>query len=1743
MSATPDRRRERAAELVAAALIRTLATSAWTARRTYTTGLLGLQPAEIHAALAASITRDVRVETGSGTGRAEIGAIPASGNLVIPYLVTAPGAGTTENSGSSGFAATLRTQFLDGASEPRVLLVLADRPDETVTSASDDLSQLRALGFPAVADAAALEHLGGPVARGTLLADVLADMKASSSSTPGWERLERLDAFLRDHGNDSPAQVGTHLYKLGEYLSDPAATGKRLRDGRAWRTLISNAMATPSRNLEHHLTKKKANPRGARLAADSAGPAGIDWSAFTLADLVDREGVPDPLELDSRQPVTGARLALQGARGALVMWLSGGGGSFQLHLSREPATGEDVSIVLARTPRMLGAVDGATASFRLEAPQGWTWSFGSLHLGAAEPLPIAITFSDSPLIAFEDGLLVDAASEAFLCGEEPRLRCWAPTGRDVGLALLDAGGDDPDQVQNVTGSAPDGQPVGPVPVLAQGASDDGTEEADPRSDQDDPHGVGSGPGAAGGGDEPGSSPEHGEGEGGEGGDQAQGDAGAEGLPAHEHLTFPHALLKLTARDWPTSAGVNGEGELGATLGTERARIRPRLGTVDLVAVERRTHPHPEWAQYQVPVTGPEASPALKLADLPEAQPAWAGEMAAFRHARIAFFAAADGAGSAYAVDPHSAVARDYIRTYRDLLWALPRSGMQRSEYDLLIGLDLVEVGGIRDLLISPMSPLSVAFHAALSTRLLGSSSGGDTLGPNDIRSLRLQWVVPLLNLQGSWFESVPSEHAFLWRQYATLDDASQGSYSRNAAFIRNRIEFFLAVHPHLAGGDNVIAISCAAPGNGRPLLNAMRLLLKPELRETTPGGYAYPRFDITLAAPSADVRDTLGELTAGGPDHEIDRVIRTRCSIRVRDSADPEHFSHLSFLFRTPGGRSTAPVDMGRRAPTTYCGGLATTPGRARVDDSGQVFATGVFASEPAAGSGDLARIQYRTLELVGGQGGERLVPGGTRMVRARATGTTVDAWYARSAWVVHLDRMIGIEAFADDSNRSILEYEDRAEPAAFGYDGITATRYIAPYLAALKRSVEDLSPLTEDQGRRLMSLLESVSGRWTLQIIQREIAKVRERVGTACAIDYIGRAEGTLPTAPGTVSALVALEEVVPGFPEPGVPAMYQRSRTGKGPICDDLLLLTLIPRPGQPPLLSATATEVKFTSGSAPDVAKAAGQVAQTNEWLEQRYGRSARSRDLRGAELAELIRSAGTRNRAFAFGHNVEPAAGLGVAAEAALTELGAGQYELALGSTRGSRKRSGIVVSIEAALPGAPSLTQLNGPDGPLDLVTLGRDWLRTVLSGGQPARPSAWPALGPAAPAASPPDAPPGTSSATTPPGGGGAGGHASKPDHGREEAGNAEPSPAPPAPGNPVSGGTADELIVETAARLDRAFARYGLPIEGFDPALAQRGPSLTRFRARGVGKLAFADVERRARDLAREIEAPGQLLVGDEPGFITVDVPRPDRETVPLARLLPALDSPSRPGALDFIAGVTPSGETRIADLSRLPHLLVAGATGSGKSVFLRGLLVELLRARTPEQLQLLIVDPKRLDFAPFAAAPHHRGAILHETDEALQTLQFTLGAEIDLRQPILQRAGASSASEFYEAGGSLEELPQLVIVIDEFADLVLAGSDRKAFSEMIQRYAQLTRAYGIFLVLATQRPSVDVITGSIKANLTARMAFALPSYRDSMTILDRAGAEDLLGDGDMLFYRNGRVERLQAPFASLSDINQVLG
>jgi DNA segregation ATPase FtsK/SpoIIIE-like protein len=338
---------------------------------------------------------------------------------------------------------------------------------------------------------------------------------------------------------------------------------------------------------------------------------------------------------------------------------------------------------------------------------------------------------------------------------------------------------------------------------------------------------------------------------------------------------------------------------------------------------------------------------------------------------------------------------------------------------------------------------------------------------------------------------------------------------------------------------------------------------------------------------------------------------------------------------------------------------------------------------------------------------------------------------------------------------------------------------------------------------------------------------------------------------------------------------------------------------------------------------------------------------------------------------------------------------------------------------------------------------------------------------------------------------------------------------------------------------------KYELELEPFQPALAQVGPSVIRFRARPLGRQSLDGVARRAADLGREIGTAEGVLVGQEPYYITVDVPRREREVIRFRDYTHLLGEPE-PGALKFLVGMAASGEVTVADLSRLPHLLIAGATGSGKSVFLRSLMCSLLEQHGALDLSILLVDPKQLDFLPFEDLPHLvDGRIIFDPGEAVSALGALIDREIDIRRPLLKRAGASNIHEYYDAGGSPRELQQIVIVVDEFADLAstLGRGERAEFMSLIQRYGQITRAYGIYLVLATQRPSVQVITGDIKANLTARVALKVQASQDSVTILGHGGAESLRDKGDLLFEHGGASERLQGFMVTPQDVAEAVG
>jgi len=337
----------------------------------------------------------------------------------------------------------------------------------------------------------------------------------------------------------------------------------------------------------------------------------------------------------------------------------------------------------------------------------------------------------------------------------------------------------------------------------------------------------------------------------------------------------------------------------------------------------------------------------------------------------------------------------------------------------------------------------------------------------------------------------------------------------------------------------------------------------------------------------------------------------------------------------------------------------------------------------------------------------------------------------------------------------------------------------------------------------------------------------------------------------------------------------------------------------------------------------------------------------------------------------------------------------------------------------------------------------------------------------------------------------------------------------------------------QQARNLARALRDYGLQVYPIEPDKADVGPGVVRFKLRLRPGEKLNRLQAIAADLQRELALMSPPLIDNVRGtnFVGIDLPHPEPETL---LLLPALaELPTAPvGRLPFLVGKTPAGRVVTADLADLPHLLVAGSTGSGKTIFLYSLLLSLIHGRGPHMLSLLLIDPKQTDFVYFEDLPHLLGGqVVIEPEAAIGWLDQLTAETLDARSQQLRAARCRDIHD-YNTQHPDAPLAPLVVVVDEYADLVqvLDKPRRQEFERRLVRLAQRARNVGIHLVIATQRPSADIVTTSLKTNLPARIAFRLPSHHDSMTILDQSGAENLLGKGDMLFaLSQGNVERLQ--------------
>ncbi len=336
---------------------------------------------------------------------------------------------------------------------------------------------------------------------------------------------------------------------------------------------------------------------------------------------------------------------------------------------------------------------------------------------------------------------------------------------------------------------------------------------------------------------------------------------------------------------------------------------------------------------------------------------------------------------------------------------------------------------------------------------------------------------------------------------------------------------------------------------------------------------------------------------------------------------------------------------------------------------------------------------------------------------------------------------------------------------------------------------------------------------------------------------------------------------------------------------------------------------------------------------------------------------------------------------------------------------------------------------------------------------------------------------------------------------------------------------------------IKRTLDSFGIPVEMGEISI---GPKVTRYTLKPAEGVKLSRIIALNQDLALALAAHPIRIEAPIPGKSLVGIEVPNKSAA-IVRLGSLMSYPEfiNSGPLGFILGRDVSGEPIVADIAKMPHLLVAGATGSGKSVAIHSLLVSLLYKNSPETLRLLLVDPKRVELTIYNGLPHLISPVITDGKKALGVFRWAI-QEMEQRYEKLQAAGVRDIKS-YNKSNPEDALPYILIAVDELADLMTAyGRD---IESSVVRLAQMARATGIHLVLATQRPSVEIITGLIKANITSRMALQVASQIDSRTILDTSGAEKLLGGGDMLFMSAelSKPKRIQGAYLSEEELHKV--
>ncbi|MFA6383798.1 MAG: DNA translocase FtsK [Candidatus Omnitrophota bacterium] len=345
------------------------------------------------------------------------------------------------------------------------------------------------------------------------------------------------------------------------------------------------------------------------------------------------------------------------------------------------------------------------------------------------------------------------------------------------------------------------------------------------------------------------------------------------------------------------------------------------------------------------------------------------------------------------------------------------------------------------------------------------------------------------------------------------------------------------------------------------------------------------------------------------------------------------------------------------------------------------------------------------------------------------------------------------------------------------------------------------------------------------------------------------------------------------------------------------------------------------------------------------------------------------------------------------------------------------------------------------------------------------------------------------------------------------------------------------EDLTNNARILQETLEDFGISVKVTD---IERGPIITRYELEPAPGVKVNRIEALEDDLALVMKAQSVRIIAPIPGKarVGIEVPNMQSSLVFLQEVLATKEFQDAKQRLTLALGKDIAGKPVIADLAQMPHLLIAGTTGSGKTVCVNGIILSLLFRYSPNDLKFLMIDPKMVELAPYNGLPHLLCPVVTESKKASTALNWVV-IEMERRYRLLAEATARNIVGYNEKAA--EKLPYIVVVIDEFADLMVVARDQ--VENAVTRLAQLSRAVGIHLILATQRPSVDVITGVIKANLPARVSFKVASKVDSRTVLDTNGADKLLGRGDMLFSRpeDSKLIRAQGALVSDAEIERV--